>query len=145
LKQDRIHTKPFDGARAVKTLTGLLVAYVSAFMAGLVSIYKPHQLPDEPLFQRAALAPLYYVCAAIVVVVWLFARKWSRKTVNIILVSGIGLLVLAISALVIAGLSSADRQSVPMFFAQNLAALAIPCLSVISVVAEKNRKEQSHA
>lgn len=145
MKQDRVHSKTFDAASAGKALVGLLVAYVAALLAGLVSIFKPHQLPDEPLFQGPALAPLFYVCAAIVVVVWLFSRNWSRKTVNVILVSGIALLLLAVVALIVASSMDARRQSLPMFFAQNLAVLSMPCLGVLSVAAEKNKRVQGDA
>jgi hypothetical protein len=79
------------------------------------------------------------------VVVWIFARRWSRKTVNVILLSGVGLLLLSVVGLVVAGQSSANAQSVPMFFAQNLAVLAMPCVSVLSVVADKNREGKAGA
>jgi hypothetical protein len=121
-------------------IVGLVLAYVAVLVPGLASVYNPHQYESDPLFQPAAIKPLFVVAAVAVAVMWLFARRWSARTVNVVLVTGLGLTVLEVAALVLASMQPM-RQAGPLLTATAvLGILAMPCVSVLSVAAGRQKE-----
>jgi MFS superfamily sulfate permease-like transporter len=127
--------------RPLQLIVGLVVAYAAVLVPGILSVYNPHQYEANPLFQPEAIKPVFVVAIVAVAVMWLFARKWSEKTVYIVLGTGLALTALQVTALTLASMQPM-RQAGPLLFTTAvLGILAVPCVSVLSVAARGERSE----
>ncbi len=131
--------------KAAQQIVRLLIAYVAVLVPGLVSVYNPHQYEHDPLFQPDAVRPVFVVALAAVAVMWFFARNWSARTVNIVLVLGLVLTSLEVTTLVLASMQPM-RQAGPLHFTTGvLGILAMPSVAVLSVAVAGRQKEKSSA
>ena len=116
------------GATVFAFVSGAFAALVPTF----VSIYNPHQIAADPLFEPDAVRNALIAAVIVVPLAWLFGRTWSRGLVNRILIIGICLTVLAIVSLFIAA-SRPTYSAGPWLFVAALAStIAVPCLALLT-------------
>ncbi len=131
------------GSSASRHIAGVLLGFTASLVPGLVSIYNPHQYEADPVIQPQAVMPVLIVATVATVVMWLFGRKWSQKTVASLIVLGLVLTVVAIVALMLAA-SQQMRQAGPLLFVAAVAGnVAIPCVALLSVLITKQSQKEA--